>query len=743
LGYIITRMTFKLSQTIICEKCGAENQKGIKFCASCANPLDRDYYRGLWLRNTLITIALFIIPSIILYFVINIEISTNFERQVKNGLNYSVAVNSRTIQSFLDERKRDLLSLSKSDIAGLSEAGEKAQFFRTFVREKPWFDMIAIADPNGDLVLSTDGIKGNIRDREYFSRSYRGEYFNSGIFYSDILGRNAMILSLPYYSRSGRIIGVIFGSVSLTNFYNLILDLRFGQTSEIFLVDRQGRFLSPSRLGGNVLQDLSFMKQDANPHVKESDMLIHRDYRGQKVFCVYRKFDLPDWFLVSEMDLKETLAPVTTLKRVMFFTFFVAGFILFISSLFFSRQVMNMLKGLTRNLKTALDDISEKKNTINTINVELRKRLQQCQALGQELKNSEEHIKNVINSISSGLVAFDEQYRITYYNEFFKNFAAAPDLKIGDAVSDRLSIFNDAAVRDGIAGIFKNNKPFRIDRHPMRIAGDNITVSVHTLPIRGLDRTRGAILLISDITEQEFLRSQMADYEKLSALSQLALGAAHEINNPLQGITSYLELLLEEENDVERKRRAKEVLDNAYRISETVRGLLNFARPTPPKFTKVQINRLIGETISFLHHQPLFKKLEIRENLNPDLPSITADANQIRQVFINILLNAAQAITESGVITVTTGKLKFEDRVEIRVADTGVGIPPENLGRLFEPFFTTKKGSGTGLGLSISFSFIKNHNGDFSIASEVGKGTEVKIVLPIRQKGRLISEVIE
>jgi signal transduction histidine kinase len=485
------------------------------------------------------------------------------------------------------------------------------------------------------------------------------------------------------------------------------------------------------------------MKQDANPHVKDSDILIHRDYRGQKVICAYRKFETPDWFLVSEMDLNEALAPVVTLKRVMFYTFFIAGVILLLSSLFFSRQVLNTLKSLTRNLKTALDDISEKKNTINTINVELRKRLQQCQALGQELKNSEEHIKNVINSISSGLVAFDEQYRITYYNEFFKNFTTAPDLKIGDAVSDRLSIFNDAAVRDGIAGIFKNNKPFRIDRHPMRIAGENITVSIHTLPIRGLDRIRGAILLINDITEQEFLRGQMADYEKLSALSQLALGAAHEINNPLQGITFYLELLLEEENDVERKQRAKEVLDNAYRISETVRGLLNFARPTPPKFTKVQVNKLISETVSFLHHQPLFRKLEIRENLNPDLPSVTADANQIRQVMINILLNAAQAITDNGVITVTTGKLKFEDRVEIIVADTGIGVPPENLGRLFEPFFTTKKGSGTGLGLSISYSYIKNHGGDISITSDVKNGTEVRIVLPIRQKGKIHSEVIE
>jgi signal transduction histidine kinase len=234
----------------------------------------------------------------------------------------------------------------------------------------------------------------------------------------------------------------------------------------------------------------------------------------------------------------------------------------------------------------------------------------------------------------------------------------------------------------------------------------------------------------------------MADYEKLSALSQLALGAAHEINNPLLGITSYIELLLEDEKDVERKTQAKQVLESAYRISETIRGLLNFARPSPPTFTKISINKLITETISFLNHQPLFRKTRINKNLADTVPQITADANQIRQVFINIFLNAAQAMPNGGTINVVSQKVKFEDYVEIKVTDSGLGISKEDLKRVFEPFFTTKKGEGTGLGLSISFSYIKNHNGQISVESEVNKGTEVTILLPIRQESKSHSEVI-
>ena len=214
------------------------------------------------------------------------------------------------------------------------------------------------------------------------------------------------------------------------------------------------------------------------------------------------------------------------------------------------------------------------------------------------------------------------------------------------------------------------------------------------------------------------------------------MGAAHEINNPLLGISSYLENLEEETKDEKSRQEIGLVLENVYRISETIRGLLDFARPASPQFTKVNINELIEGTISFISYQPLFRKVDVEKEISSSVPNITADHNQIRQVLINMFLNAAQSMPDGGKLKVITNKVKFKELVQIDISDTGKGISDENIKKMFDPFFTTKKTKGTGLGLSISLSYIKSHKGYISAKSTLNKGTTFSIFLPIRQKGR-------
>lgn len=506
-----------------------------------------------------------------------------------------------------------------------------------------------------------------------------------------------MIISAPLFNSGKEIIGVVLVSINLTKFYNLILDLRIGKTSEIFLVDAEGRFLSPSKLGGDVLKQKGFYRNETNPHQGEGSVIIHRDYRGEKILCAYRKFDKPAWYLVSEMDLKEALAPVNDLKKLILLIFVLFGSFLIFSAVIFSNQVTNLLKSLTANLKSAFEDISSKKMMIDKINTELRKRLKECESLSKKLSISEGYIKRIIDSISSGMIAIDRNYQITYCNNFAKNYFKINNIEDYQTIFQIAPLFQDEEIRKKIEDIFGKNISFNIARKSVVIDGNQTILNISGFPVSSTEGVNSATILVNDITAQEQMRTQMADYEKLSALSQLALSAAHEINNPLLGITSYIELLLEEETDVNKKKTAKEVLESAYRISETVRGLLNFARPTPPKFTKINLNGLITETISFLQHQPLFKKLKIEKNLSETVPVITADANQVKQVLVNVLINAAQAIENTGNITIVTNKIKFEDYVEIKITDTGVGISPENLKRIFEPFFTTKRVKVQGL----------------------------------------------
>jgi signal transduction histidine kinase len=227
-------------------------------------------------------------------------------------------------------------------------------------------------------------------------------------------------------------------------------------------------------------------------------------------------------------------------------------------------------------------------------------------------------------------------------------------------------------------------------------------------------------------------QSQLAEYEKYAALAQLALGAAHEINNPLLGILSHLELELKKEQDPERHLEIEQCIAGARRISSTLRGLVNYARPTPPVLNRISLARLVAETLVFLEHQPILRKKQLRNQVPADLPPIRADANQLSQIFINLLLNAAEATPEGGNITISASRLTYVDSIKIRVSDTGCGIPPDILAHVFEPFFTTKRGKGTGLGLSISHAYVRSHGGEIRIDSVVNHGTTVTITLPLR-----------
>ena len=233
--------------------------------------------------------------------------------------------------------------------------------------------------------------------------------------------------------------------------------------------------------------------------------------------------------------------------------------------------------------------------------------------------------------------------------------------------------------------------------------------------------------------EKTQFQAQLAEYEKYSALARLALGAAHEINNPLLGILSHLELELKGATDPEQRTEIEQCIAGTKRISATLRGLVNYARPGPLVLTRISVHRLVADTLGFLEGQPILRDKVVQNDVPADLPAIRADATQLSQVLMNLLLNAAEATPEGGRITISASKLTYVESIEIRVTDTGVGIPPEVLPHLFEPFFTTKRGKGTGLGLSISQTYVRSHNGEIRVDSVVNHGTTVTITLPVRQ----------
>lgn len=237
-----------------------------------------------------------------------------------------------------------------------------------------------------------------------------------------------------------------------------------------------------------------------------------------------------------------------------------------------------------------------------------------------------------------------------------------------------------------------------------------------------------------ELNKEKFqFQAQLAEYEKYSTLAQLALGAAHGINNPLLGILSHLELELKSATDPEQRWEIEQCIAGTKRISATLRGLVNYARPGPLVLSNLSLHRLVADTLSFLEGQPALRGKRTENQVPEDLPHILADSNQLSQVLMNLLINAAEATPDRGRITISAERVSSGDGIEIRVSDTGCGIPPDILPHVFEPFFTTKGGKGTGLGLSISHTYVRRNKGAIRIDSELKRGTTVTITLPIRQ----------
>ena len=232
------------------------------------------------------------------------------------------------------------------------------------------------------------------------------------------------------------------------------------------------------------------------------------------------------------------------------------------------------------------------------------------------------------------------------------------------------------------------------------------------------------------------IQAHLVQSEKLASIGKLAAGIAHEINNPLGGILIYSCLILEEtDKNNPHYENLKKIVKETTRCKDIVKGLLEFARPKEPEMGMVDMNELLNKSLTLMERQALFQNIDIRKSYEPGLPKIFADGAQLQQVFINIILNAAEAMNGNGALTLKTSVDTGRDMISIEFTDTGHGIREEDKKRLFEPFFSTKEvGKGTGLGLAISYGIVQKHRGAIEVHSEAGHGATFTVKLPLKRE---------
>jgi two-component system NtrC family sensor kinase len=232
------------------------------------------------------------------------------------------------------------------------------------------------------------------------------------------------------------------------------------------------------------------------------------------------------------------------------------------------------------------------------------------------------------------------------------------------------------------------------------------------------------------------IQAHLIQSEKLASIGKLAAGIAHEINNPLGGILIYSYLILEDTNkDSPHYENLKKIVKETTRCKDIVKGLLEFARPKEPQMALTDINETLNRALSILERQALFQNIAINKTYASFLPKIIADGSQLQQVFMNIIINGAEAMEGRGTLTLKTSIDKTHDFIDIEITDTGHGIKDEDKKRLFEPFFSTKEvGKGTGLGLAISYSIIQKHQGSIEVRSRMSAGSTFTVKLPLKRE---------
>jgi len=420
---------------------------------------------------------------------------------------------------------------------------------------------------------------------------------------------------------------------------------------------------------------------------------------------------------VAARGIKDGVAPSRTIA--------VIGLGRTIGGDFLSSEDVELLESLASYIGIALQNAS------------LYARLQEKITEFERLKEFNE---NIVESINVGILAIDLEDRIESWNAQMEAMYA---LSRAEAIGQPLQDVFPSGFIEALEG-FRNEQgvhhlyKFRLTTR----AGEQRTANIAIAPLLSRDFVSvGRIVLVDDITERVSLETQLAQADKLSSIGLLAAGVAHEINTPLAVISSYAQMLSKQlRGDARLGPVLEKITQQSFRAAEIANGLLNFSRTSTTEFRDTNLNQVIRDTLSLLEHQFKTAQILVDLDLADELPPIHGNPGKLQQVFLNLLLNAKEAMPGGGRLRVATLANGHHNFVGALVSDSGSGIAPEHLKRIYDPFFTTKTmpkpgdRRGTGLGLSVSYGIIQEHAGKIHVESAVGEGTTFHLEFPLLRK---------
>ncbi len=392
------------------------------------------------------------------------------------------------------------------------------------------------------------------------------------------------------------------------------------------------------------------------------------------------------------------------------------------------------------------DEIGDLTRVMNVMNAQIRDHIAQVEKseaelrlLNKDLAASESKYRSIVDHAPFGIFT-TQGMALVFNNRYNRVLAGLDPDEEGDPEAVRQSIHPEDRERvlSEFSQAVKQNRPYETIFRFLHKDGMVRKVLSRRIPIKDPD---GQTIMYQgfniDITALDQMQARLSRAERLATLGQVAAGIAHEIRNPLVGVGSTVSLLLEDTDRSDPRRSDLEVvLNETRRLDRIVNQIIDYARPRALAPVMFAMEDLIQETLTLLNGTLTSKHIKVKREIHPHLSSIEADRDQLKQVLLNVVQNAIEAVEDQGTLHIATfdSLRDQEPGMVLKVTDNGVGMAPGDLPRLFEPFFTTGKHRGTGLGLAICRNIIDTHRGEIQVNSQQGVGTAVRIWLPFRQQ---------
>jgi two-component system, NtrC family, sensor kinase len=370
-----------------------------------------------------------------------------------------------------------------------------------------------------------------------------------------------------------------------------------------------------------------------------------------------------------------------------------------------------------------------------------------------EYERLKEFSENIVESINVGILAADLNDCVESWNTQIERLTGiSREAAVGRPLAELFpaelcEMFEQARAQSGIQNIYKfvlpavsqangngngkangngKGKPSAPTAHILNLA---------IAPLVSKDmRQIGRLIIFDDVTDRDELERRLVQADKLSSIGLLAAGVAHEVNTPLAVISTYAQMLAKQISEDEQKSKLLDkIAKQTFRASEIVNSLLSFSRTSPTEFVEVDVSKVLHETLNLVEHQLKKSGVEVKVQVPAALPAVKGNAGKLQQVFLNLFLNARDAMDSGGTLSVHAWSEEGFARID--VADSGQGIAPEHLERIYDPFFTTKAArKGTGLGLSVTYGIVREHGGSIEVESRPGAGSRFRVELPLARK---------